>query len=52
MVDGLMKLAVDPARAAEVNRKLVSAGLDVSELKAHEGSLEEAFLRLTGGEGA
>lgn len=49
-IDGVLKLNVDPARAAEVNRKLVSAGLDVSELKLAERSLEEAFLELTGGE--
>jgi ABC-2 type transport system ATP-binding protein len=48
--DGVLRLAADPALAAEVNQKLVSAGLRVSELRATEQSLEEVFLELTGGE--
>ncbi|SMC01631.1 ABC transporter ATP-binding protein [Rubrobacter radiotolerans] len=48
--DGLLRLATDPGRAAEINRKLVSAGLDVSELRPAEQSLEEVFLELTGEE--
>ncbi|MEW6636278.1 MAG: ATP-binding cassette domain-containing protein [Actinomycetota bacterium] len=50
VADGLLRLATDPGRAAEVNRKLVSAGLDVSELRPAERSLEEVFLELTGEE--
>ena len=45
--DGL-RLAVPPARAAEVNAALVGAGIAVSELRAEERSLEDAFLALTG----
>lgn len=52
VVDGALRLTVDPVRAAEINRKLVSAGLDVLELKPAERSLEAAFFELTGGEGA
>ena len=50
VLDGALRLTVDPARAAEINRKLVAAGLDVSELRPAEQSLEEVFLKLTGGE--
>jgi ABC-type multidrug transport system ATPase subunit len=50
VLDGTLRLTVDPARAAEINRKLVAAGLDVSELRPAEQSLEEVFLELTGGE--
>ena len=48
--DGYLRLTADPKRAAEINAKLVSAGLRVSELRAAEQSLEEVFLELTGGE--
>lgn len=51
VADGLLRLAADPGRAAEINRKLVSAGLEVSELRPAERSLEEVFLELTGEEG-
>ena len=50
VVNGALRLSADPARAAEINAKLVSAGLRVSELLAEVRSLEEAFLELTGGE--
>jgi len=50
VTNGTLRLIVDPARAAEINRKLVAAGLDVSELRPAEQSLEEVFLELTGGE--
>lgn len=49
--NNLLKLTVDPDRAAEVNRKLVSAGLNVSGLRLDEKSLEEVFLELTDIEG-
>jgi ABC-2 type transport system ATP-binding protein len=48
--DGALRLAVDPAMAAGINAKLVSAGLRVSELRPTEQSLEEVFLELTEGE--
>ncbi len=48
--DGMLRLTIDPGRAAEINAKLVSAGLRVSEIRPSEQSLEEVFLELTGGE--
>lgn len=48
--DGVLRLTTEPGRAAEINAKLVSAGLRVSELRLSERSLEDAFLELTGGE--
>jgi ABC-2 type transport system ATP-binding protein len=50
VVGGALRLSTDPGRAAEINAKLVSAGLRVSELRPEKRSLEEAFLELTGGE--
>jgi ABC-type multidrug transport system ATPase subunit len=50
VVDGALRLTVDPKRAAEINAKLVSAGIEVSELRPTKQSLEEVFLELTGGE--
>ena len=47
VADGALRLAVDPARAAEVNHALVSAGVAVSELRPAQQSLETVFLRLT-----
>ncbi len=49
VTDGGLRLAVPPARAAEVNAALVAAGIAVSELRPEERSLEEAFLTLTSG---
>jgi ABC-2 type transport system ATP-binding protein len=46
--DGL-DLAVSPERAAAVNAELVGAGIAVSELRAHERSLENVFFELTRG---
>jgi ABC-2 type transport system ATP-binding protein len=48
VTDGGLRLAVPPARAAEVNAAQVGAGIAVSELRAEERSLEDAFLALTG----
>jgi len=52
-----LRCQVPAQRVAEVNRALVSAGIDVTELRREEKSLEEVFLTLTGsgstsGEGA
>jgi ABC-2 type transport system ATP-binding protein len=52
IIDGALRLAVPPARAAEVNAALVGAGIAVSELRAEERSLEDAFLALTGASNA
>jgi ABC-2 type transport system ATP-binding protein len=40
-------LSVDPSQAAQINRRLVSDGVDVSELRVSEQSLEDVFLELT-----
>jgi ABC-type multidrug transport system ATPase subunit len=40
-------LSVDPSQAASINRRLVSDGVDVSELRVSEQSLEDVFLELT-----
>ena len=47
---GAFTLSVDVARAAELNRRLVQAGVDVSELCESERSLEDVFMELTGTE--
>ena len=47
---GAFTLSVDVARAAELNRRLVQAGVDVSELRESERSLEDVFMELTGTE--
>lgn len=46
--DGLLRLTIEPEKAAEINGKLVEAGLQVSELRPAEQSLEDVFLQLTG----
>jgi ABC-2 type transport system ATP-binding protein len=48
--DGTFDLTIELKRAGELNRKLVEAGLEVSELHASERSLEEIFMELTGSE--
>jgi len=40
-------LSVDPLQAASINRRLVADGVDVSELRISEQSLEDVFLELT-----
>jgi ABC-2 type transport system ATP-binding protein len=47
--DGRLQLTVDPGRAGELNRRLLEQGVEVSELRAAERSLEEVFLQLTEG---
>jgi ABC-2 type transport system ATP-binding protein len=47
VVDYALVLSVDPSQAASINRRLVSDGLDVSELRVSEQSLEAVFLELT-----
>jgi ABC-type multidrug transport system ATPase subunit len=47
---GMLRLTTDPEQAAEINARLVEAGLRVSELRPVERSLEEVFLELTGEE--
>ncbi|HEV3096336.1 MAG TPA: ABC transporter ATP-binding protein [Candidatus Dormibacteraeota bacterium] len=45
--EGVFTLKVDPSQAAAINRRLVADGLDVSELRVAEQSLEDVFLQLT-----
>ena len=45
-VDGAFHVAVDPGRAAEVTAALAGAGVQVSEVRPVEHSLEDVFLRL------
>ena len=47
VVDGTLILSVDPSQAASINRRLVTEGIDVSELGVDEQSLEDVFLQLT-----
>ena len=51
VTDGAFTLSVDMGRAAELNRRLVQAGVDVSELRESERSLTDVFMELTGTEG-
>ena len=46
-VDGALDVTADPAQAPGINRALVQAGIDVSELYVQKPSLEEVFLELT-----
>ena len=48
-VDGALQVETEPANAARLNHELVGAGLDVSELRPVERSLEDVFLELTEG---
>jgi len=47
---GAYSVKVDLARTAEINRMLVQAGADVTELTSRERSLEDVFIELTGAE--
>ena len=47
--DGRLRCDVGPADAARLNRALVLAGVQVSELRQEERSLEEVFLEMTEG---
>jgi ABC-2 type transport system ATP-binding protein len=51
LADGALSVKVDVARAGAINRHMVEAGLEVTELRAGERSLEEVFMELTGTEG-
>lgn len=46
--DGVLRIETDPAFAPWINRALVHAGVDVTELSSERASLEEVFLELTG----
>ena len=47
-LDGALLVSAAPAKAPEINRHLVESGVQVSELRVVERSLEEIFLALTG----
>jgi ABC-type multidrug transport system ATPase subunit len=47
VVDNLMELRLAPDRAAELNRELVTAGVDVHEIRPAERSLEQVFFEMT-----
>ena len=48
--DGALLLATAPDRSGEITRELVTSGVEVSELRPVERSLEETFLELTNNE--
>jgi ABC-2 type transport system ATP-binding protein len=48
---GMLELSADIAAAAAINRALVTAGIEVSELSERRASLEDVFLELTTNEG-
>ncbi len=52
IVEDTLRIAVAPTEAARINRKLINAGIAVSELYSERASLETIFLELTnnGGE--
>jgi len=47
VVGAELRLTAGEAEAAEINRELVAAGVEVSELRRAERSLEEVFLEMT-----
>jgi ABC-type multidrug transport system ATPase subunit len=46
--DGALRITADVANAPAINRSLVHAGIDVTELSPERASLEQVFLELTG----
>jgi ABC-2 type transport system ATP-binding protein len=51
MGDATFSVKIDLQRTAEINKRLVEAGISVTELRADERSLEDIFMELTGTEG-
>jgi ABC-2 type transport system ATP-binding protein len=51
VLDGTLRLESDPADTPRINRELVLAGVEVSEIRPVERTLEDVFLELTGEEG-
>lgn len=45
--DETIRITVDPARAPEIARELVEAGVSIKEIRPAQRSLEEAFFELT-----
>lgn len=46
--DGAIRVPVDPNKAPEIARELVTSGIDLKELRPAERSLEQVFFQLTG----
>jgi ABC-2 type transport system ATP-binding protein len=46
-LDDTLRLDVEPAAARRVNRELMGAGVEVTELRPVERTLEEVFLEMT-----
>ena len=51
VLDGTLRLDTDPATAGRINRELVSANVEVNELRRIERTLEEVFLEMTNQKG-
>jgi ABC-2 type transport system ATP-binding protein len=49
--DGAFGLKVDMSQTASIAKRLITAGVDLSELRPGERSLEDVFMELTGTEG-
>ncbi len=47
VLDGTLRLDADPASAGRINRELVGANVEVTELRPIERTLEEVFLEMT-----
>ncbi len=47
VLDGTLRLDADPAAAGRINRELVGANIEVTELRPVERKLEEVFLEMT-----
>jgi ABC-2 type transport system ATP-binding protein len=48
LADGSLRIDIDPARADDINERLVSSGIRVKELRPMQRSLEDVFFALTG----
>jgi ABC-type multidrug transport system ATPase subunit len=51
VLDGTLRLDADPTTAGQINRELVKADVEVTELRRIERTLEEAFLEMTNQKG-
>ncbi len=51
VLDGTLRLDVDPTTAGRINRELVKADVEVTELRRIERTLEEVFLEMTNQKG-
>jgi ABC-2 type transport system ATP-binding protein len=47
VLGGTLRLDVDPVTAGRINRELVEAGVEVTELRTVESTLEDVFLEMT-----